>query len=119
VAAYQRAAAKTIPRFGSHVAKYLGDGVMTYFGWPEAHDNEAERAARADLAIFDALAKINQQPKQTKLSARAGIDSGTVAMIGAGVGQDADVFGGRLLSLREDRWRPNRAAFSRPRRRIA
>src|SRR5215472_13603953 len=49
VAAYHRAAAGAITRFGGHVAKYLGDGVMAYFGWPEAHDNDAERAARAGL----------------------------------------------------------------------
>ena len=47
VESYHRAAAEAITRFGGHVAKYLGDGVMAYFGWPEAHDNDAERAARA------------------------------------------------------------------------
>jgi class 3 adenylate cyclase len=65
---------------------------MAYFGWPEAHDNDAERAARAGLAILDRLAKRNQQPNHTKLAARVGIDSGTV-VIGAGAGKDADVFG--------------------------
>src|SRR5262249_3205834 len=43
VASYHRAAAEAIARFGGHVAKYLGDGVMAYFGWPEAHENDAER----------------------------------------------------------------------------
>ena len=47
VASYHRAAAEAITRFGGYVAQYLGDGVMAYFGWPEAHDNEAERAVRA------------------------------------------------------------------------
>ena len=48
VADYHRAAAQAIERYGGSVAKYLGDGVMAYFGWPEAHDNDAERAtARA------------------------------------------------------------------------
>ena len=46
VGEYHRAAAQAIERFGGHVAQYLGDGVMAYFGWPEAHDNDAERAAR-------------------------------------------------------------------------
>jgi class 3 adenylate cyclase len=46
VAVYHRAAAEAITRFGGHVAKFLGDGVMAYLGWPEAHDNDAERAAR-------------------------------------------------------------------------
>jgi hypothetical protein len=62
VAGYHRTAAEAITRFGGHVAKYLGDGVMAYFGWPEAHDNDAERAARAGLAILDAITKLNQQP---------------------------------------------------------
>jgi len=50
VAGYQRAAAEAITRFGGHVAKYLGDGVMAFFGYPEAHDNDAERAAHAAAA---------------------------------------------------------------------
>src|SRR5215467_8064211 len=51
VAAYHRAAAEAITRYGGHVAKYLGDGVMAFFGYPEAHENDGERAARAGLAI--------------------------------------------------------------------
>ncbi len=92
VAGYHRAAAEAITRFGGHVAKYLGDGVMAFFGYPEAHDNDAERAARAGLAILDAIAKLNEQPGRPKLSARVGIDSGAV-VVGAGAGKDADVFG--------------------------
>ena len=92
VAGYHRAAAEAITRFGGHVAKYLGDGVMAFFGYPEAHDNDAERAARAGLAILDAIAKLNEQPGQPKLAARVGIDSGAV-VVGAGAGKDADVFG--------------------------
>ena len=60
VAGYHRAAAEAITRFGGHVAKYLGDGVMAFFGYPEAHDNDAERAARAGLSIIDAIAKLNE-----------------------------------------------------------
>jgi class 3 adenylate cyclase/tetratricopeptide (TPR) repeat protein len=92
VAGYQRAAADAITRFGGHVAKYLGDGVMAFFGWPEAHDNDAERAARAGLAILDAIARLNEQPARPRLTARIGIDSGPV-VVGAGAGKDADVFG--------------------------
>jgi class 3 adenylate cyclase len=57
---YHRAAAQAIERFGGHVAQYLGDGVMAYFGWPEEHDNDAERAARAGLAILEAISKLNE-----------------------------------------------------------
>ena len=92
VAGYQRAAAEAITRFDGHVAKYLGDGVMAFFGYPEAHDNDAERAARAGLAILDAIAKLNEQSGSQKLSARVGIDSGAV-VVGAGAGTEADVFG--------------------------
>ena len=59
VADYHRAATEAITRFGGYVAKYLGDGVMAYFGWPEAHDNDAERAARAGLAIVDEVGALN------------------------------------------------------------
>jgi class 3 adenylate cyclase len=62
VAAYHRAAAEAVTRYGGHVAKYLGDGVMAFFGYPEAHDNDAERAARAGLAILNAISKLNEQP---------------------------------------------------------
>jgi class 3 adenylate cyclase len=99
VAAYHRAAAEAITRYGGHVAKYLGDGVMAYFGWPEAHDNDGERAARAGLALLDVISKLNQRgatdfslSSSVRLSGRAGIDSGTV-VVGAGAGQDAEVFG--------------------------
>src|SRR6202521_2273196 len=92
VAGYHRAAAEAITRFDGHVVKYLGDGVMAVFGWPAAHDNDAERAARAGLALLDAIAKLNEQPGHARLSARVGIDSGTV-VIGKGAGHEAEVFG--------------------------
>ncbi len=74
VGEYHHAAAQAIERFGGHVAQYLGDGVMAYFGWPEAHDNDAERAARAGLAILDAISKLNEHPTHPRLAARVGID---------------------------------------------
>jgi class 3 adenylate cyclase len=92
VAGYHRASAQAIERFGGHVAQYLGDGVMAYFGYPEAHDNDAERAARSGLAILDAITKLNEYPTHPKLAARIGIDSGAV-VVGAGAAGDADVFG--------------------------
>ncbi|HKU27350.1 MAG TPA: AAA family ATPase [Candidatus Sulfotelmatobacter sp.] len=92
VAGYDRAAAEAITRFGGNVAKYLGDGIMAYFGWPEAHDNDAERAARAGLAILEALQKANNISTGPKLAGRVGIDSGAV-VVGAGADEDADVFG--------------------------
>jgi class 3 adenylate cyclase len=92
LAGFHRAAAAAITRFDGHVAKNLGDGVMAYFGWPAAHDNDAERAARAGLAILDAISKLNQLPGHAELAVRIGIDSGAV-VVGGGAGHDADVFG--------------------------
>jgi class 3 adenylate cyclase len=92
VSEYHRRAADAITRFDGHVVKYLGDGVMALFGWPEAHDNDAERAARAGLAIIDALAELDELPRHAKLAARVGIDSGPV-VVGKGASGELDVFG--------------------------
>jgi len=54
VGAYHRCVADTVGRFGGFVAKYMGDGVLIYFGYPEAHEDDAERAVRAGLAVIDA-----------------------------------------------------------------
>jgi class 3 adenylate cyclase len=91
LATYHRSAASAIGRFGGHVANYLGDGVVAYFGFPEAHENDAERAARAGLAIIEAVSSLNPH-RGPKLSARVGIDSGAV-VVGAGAGAQTDVFG--------------------------
>jgi class 3 adenylate cyclase len=89
---YQRASARAVERFGGHVAKYLGDGVMAYFGWPQAHGDDPERAVRAGLAILEAISKLNEQLTGLKLSARVGIDSGVV-VIGTGGSDEFEVFG--------------------------
>jgi class 3 adenylate cyclase/predicted ATPase len=95
VADYHGAAAEAITRFGGFVAKYLGDGVMAYFGWPEAHDNDAERAVRAGLAILEAIAALNDRDAKRdrpKLSVRVGIDTGNV-VIGNRSGSESEIFG--------------------------
>jgi hypothetical protein len=66
VADYHRAVAEAVTRYGGHVAKYLDDGVMAYFGWPEAHENDAERATRAGLAVLEEVSKFNQQSTHPK-----------------------------------------------------
>src|SRR5712692_6634054 len=94
VAGYQRAASEAIKRFGGEVVRYVGDGIMAFFGYPVAHDNDAERAARAGLAILDAIAQLNEQPAHPKLAVRIGVDSGRVVVSpGAGGGQAVDAFG--------------------------
>jgi class 3 adenylate cyclase len=92
VAAYHSAAAQAISRYGGHIAQYIGDGVMAFFGYPEAHDNDAERAARTGLTMLDAISALGDQAGRPKLTARVGIDSGAV-VVGAGAGKEADVFG--------------------------
>jgi class 3 adenylate cyclase/tetratricopeptide (TPR) repeat protein/ribosomal protein L40E len=89
---YHRAAAKAIERFGGSVAQYLGDGVMAYFGWPAAHDNDAERSTHAGLAILSAVSKLNRPSDYPKLSVRIGIDSGAV-VVGESADRSAEVFG--------------------------
>ncbi|MGC2201612.1 MAG: adenylate/guanylate cyclase domain-containing protein, partial [Stellaceae bacterium] len=73
VGAYHRCVADTVGRFGGFVAKYMGDGVLVYFGYPEAHEDDAERAARAGLAVIDAAGRLaTQEP----LNVRIGIATG-------------------------------------------
>jgi class 3 adenylate cyclase len=94
-AQYQRTAAAAVTRFGGNVAKYLGDGLMVYFGWPEAHEDDAERAVRAGLAIVDDVNSLNgrlAKEHNVTLSVRVGIQTGSV-VIGQGGGDQADVFG--------------------------
>ena len=75
---YQSAVAAAIARFEGHVAKYMGDGVLAYFGYPRAHEDEAERAVRAGLA---AVAAMHLQSAQGEtLSARVGIATGPVVV---------------------------------------
>ena len=94
-AQYQKTAAAAVNRFGGNVAKYLGDGLMVYFGWPEAHEDDAERAVRAGLAIIDEVDQLNGRlasEHKVPLSVRVGIHTGPVVM-GHGGGEEADVFG--------------------------
>src|SRR5262249_3735410 len=58
IAQYQQAAAAAVARFGGHVAKNLGDGLLIYFGWPTAREDDPERAVRAGLAIVDAVSAL-------------------------------------------------------------
>ena len=94
-AQYQQTAAETVKRLGGHVAKYLGDGLMVYFGWPEAHEDDAERAARSGLAIVEAVAILTGRLAAYgahKLSVRVGIDTGAV-VVDFSAGREPDVFG--------------------------
>jgi class 3 adenylate cyclase len=61
IAAYQQAASGAVARFSGHVAQYLGDGLLVYFGWPTAHEDDPERAVRAGLAIVEAVGGLNER----------------------------------------------------------
>jgi len=79
VRAYQNLVAGEVTRFEGHVAKFLGDGVLAYFGWPRAHEDAAERAVRAGLAIAAAVPTV-AGPAGEPLAARIGIATGRVVV---------------------------------------
>ena len=84
---YQDAVAGVVARFEGHVAKFLGDGVLAFFGWPQAYEDQAERAVRSGLAAVAAVADLKTEDDQT-LEARVGIATGQV-VIGDIVGEAA------------------------------
>jgi predicted ATPase/class 3 adenylate cyclase len=92
---YQSAVAGAIARFEGHVAKYMGDGVLAYFGYPRAHEDEAERAVRAGLAAVAAVHSLEWAHGET-LAARVGIATGPVVvgeLIGEGAAREETVVG--------------------------
>src|SRR5262249_46768959 len=95
IAAYDTCCASLIERNGGFVAKYLGDGVLAYFGYPQAHEHDAERAVRAGLAIVGAAPKLKTYP-ETPLHVRVGIATGIVVvgdLLGSGESQERGVVG--------------------------
>jgi class 3 adenylate cyclase/tetratricopeptide (TPR) repeat protein len=92
---YQDAAAGAIGRYGGFVAKFMGDGVLAYFGFPHAFEDAAERAVRAAIGILAEVGKIGR-PDDTPLQARVGIATGLVVVgeiIGAGSAQERTIVG--------------------------
>ena len=93
VGAYHRCVSDTVARFAGFVAKYMGDGVLIYFGYPQAHEDDAERAVRAGLAVIDAVGRLDTPEP---LNVRPGIATGLVVvgdLIGAGAAQERGVVG--------------------------
>ena len=84
IAAYHRAVANIVAEFDGFVAKYMGDGVLVYFGYPRAHEDDAERAVRAGLGAIDAVGRLDV--KSIKLQARVGIATG-LAIVGDLIGE--------------------------------
>src|SRR5271167_5013535 len=78
IGAYQRAVTEIVAGFDGFVAKYMGDGVLVYFGYPQAHEDDAERAVRAGLGLIDAVGRLDV--KSARLRARVGIATGLVVV---------------------------------------
>jgi len=93
LSAYQKSVAEAVSRFGGFMARYMGDGVLVYFGYPEAHEDDADRAVRAGLALIDAVAGLRTHaPLQT----RVGIATGLVVigdLLKAGEAQERGIVG--------------------------
>ena len=95
VGAYHRCCAELITKAGGFVAKYMGDGVLAYFGYPQAHEHDAERAVHAGLALVEAVPKL-KTAGGVPLQVRVGIATGVVVvgdLIGSGVAQEQAVVG--------------------------
>jgi class 3 adenylate cyclase/predicted ATPase len=93
ISAYQKCVASTVQRFGGFVAKYIGDGVLVYFGYPQAHEDDAERAVRAGLELVAAVAGLKTR---ASLQTRVGIATGLVVvgdLVGSGEAQERGIVG--------------------------
>ena len=107
ISAYQKCVAETVQRFGGFVAKYMGDGVLIYFGYPQAHEDDAERAVRAGLELVAAVGALKTH---APLQMRAGIATGLVVvgdLVGSGASREQAIVGetpnlaARLQSIAE------------------
>jgi class 3 adenylate cyclase/predicted ATPase len=95
---YRDVVTDVVARFEGYVAKFMGDGVLAYFGWPKAHEEEAERAVRTGLTIVEAVAQLTV-PDGARLAARVGIASGLVVvgdLVGKGAAQEEGAVGDTL-----------------------
>ena len=93
ITAYQKCVAQIVQRFGGFVAKYMGDGVLVYFGYPHAHEDDAERAVRAGLEL---VAAVDALKTHAPLQSRVGIATGLVVvgdLVGAGASQEQAIVG--------------------------
>src|SRR5262245_19715535 len=93
ISAYQNRAAETVHRFDGFVARYMGDGVLVYFGYPRAQEDDAERAVRAGLELIEAVTRLESH---ASLQTRVGIATGMVVvgdLIGSGSAQERSIVG--------------------------
>jgi class 3 adenylate cyclase len=93
ISAYQKCVAETVRRFGGFVAKYMGDGVLVYFGYPQAHEDDAAQAVRAGLELILGVAALKTH---AALQTRVGLATGLVVvgdLIGSGEAQERGIVG--------------------------
>jgi class 3 adenylate cyclase/tetratricopeptide (TPR) repeat protein len=120
ISAYQKCVAEIVRRFGGFVAKYLGDGVLVYFGYPEAHEDDAERAVCAGLELIEAVVALKTP---ASLQARVGIATGLVVigdLIGSGEAQERGIVGEtpNLAARLQGIARPNTVVIAEATRRL-
>jgi len=101
---YQEACSGVVESFDGHVAKYLGDGILVYFGYPRAHEDDAERAVRAGLGIVDGVADLNRSLASEHglaLAVRLGVHTGLVVAgeMGGGEAREADAIVGETPNI--------------------
>ena len=93
--AYQSAASKAIQQYGGYIARYMGDGLLVYFGYPQAHEDDTERAVRAGLEIIQDVTSLSPRPG-LELQVRTGLETGLVVVgdiIGEGASEESAVLG--------------------------
>jgi class 3 adenylate cyclase/predicted ATPase len=93
ISAYQKCATETVRRFDGFIAKFMGDGILVYFGYPEAHEDDPERAVRSALELIAAVGNLQTH---APLQARIGIATGLVVvgdLIGSGAAQEQAIIG--------------------------
>ena len=98
MSAYRKCVADTVQRFGGFVAKYMGDGMLVYFGYPQAHEDDAEQAVRAGLALVEAVAKLDVG-QASSLHVRVGIATGLVVVGAPGRGRGDNELAGVTPNL--------------------
>src|ERR1700738_1136619 len=120
IRAYYRAVAEIVAGFGGFLAKFMGDGVLIYFGYPQAHEDDAERAVRAGLEL---VAAVSDLKTHAALQTRVGIATGLVVvgdLIGSGASQEQAIVGetpnlaARLQGIAE----PNSVAIAESTRKL-
>ncbi|WP_298856212.1 adenylate/guanylate cyclase domain-containing protein, partial [uncultured Ruegeria sp.] len=86
IRSFQNAAKSTVEQYGGYVAKYFGDGVLAYFGYPQSHEDDADRAIRAGWELVKLVSDLPGSPEGISVAARVGIETGPV-VIGEVVGE--------------------------------